>query len=163
MKILEGTARADRMNRREPKPPKAGRVTPRPGLPRGVQREFARLVELLRPMEVLTVSDVAALELLAGASDEYWREHRVCVMQGSTYRTKNAAGSTMYRTRPEVAIAADAWRRAAGMLQQFGLTPAARTRVEAEEPTPARRAGSMDERKTEPGVLTGPSRFFRRD
>ena len=40
----------------------------------------------------------------------------------------------MRRVRPEQAIAADAWRRAASMLAQFGMTPAARPKVEAMPP-----------------------------
>jgi len=164
MKALEGTLRRDRTNLREPKPPKAALVVPRRGLPLGVRREFGRLVELLAPMACLTVSDVAMLELTAAAVDEYYRARVVIAGRGSlTYRTKNAAGSTMHRVRPEVAIAADAWRRASAGLQQFGLSPSSRPKVEADErpiPLPQPKATGTDG-KDPARFYRDPERFFR--
>jgi len=161
MKVLEGTARADRMNRREPKVPAVRELAPRHGFSLAARREFRRLIRLLGPMLVCGAGDVVALELLAEALVEYRRAAGVLGRQGTTYKARTQAGAVLHRARPEHAIAADAWRRAAGMLQQFGLTPAARPRVEAEEPTPERLAGFMNQRKTEPAVRTGPARFWQ--
>jgi P27 family predicted phage terminase small subunit len=53
---------------------------------------------------------------------------------GFTYTTITQAGDKMVRPYPQVAIAQNAWRRVSDMLKQLGLTPSARTGVEAIKP-----------------------------
>jgi P27 family predicted phage terminase small subunit len=135
VKALRGTLRADRLNLREPQP-KAG--TPRPSrtLPPDVRREYDRLARRLAPMRVLSAADGLALELGALALAECWRLDGVLRGQGATYETTTPQGSTLVRQRPEVVLLADAWRRAASMLREFGLTPSSRGKVEV-VPDPA--------------------------
>lgn len=83
-------------------------------------------------------SDAPALELLAGALEEYHRlqawmasEDEKGLIRGPTYATVTESGSVMYRKRPEAELASDAWKRAAAMLAKFGLTAVDRTRVPA--------------------------------
>jgi phage terminase small subunit len=109
---------------------------------------------LLAPLGVLTVVDGLGLELGALALAECWRHEAVIREKGATYETTTPAGSTMIRPRPEVALAADAWRRASSMLQQFGLTPVSRARVEARPPD------APDSKWL--GLLTDPISAFRR-
>jgi P27 family predicted phage terminase small subunit len=103
-------------------------------LPAPVRATYRRLVRILDPLRVVTVADGLALELAAAALVEHDVNARVILEQGSTYAATTEAGAVMHRARPEQAIAADAWRRAAAMLQQFGLTPVSRSKVEARPP-----------------------------
>ena len=129
VKALKGTLRGDRVNAREPRP-KIGAPRPSRELALDVRREFDKLVRRLAPLRVLAQVDGLALELCASALAQCWRYEAVLREKGSVYETTTPAGSTMIRQRPEVVLAADAWRRASAMLQQFGLTPASRGRVE---------------------------------
>ena len=137
LKQLRGTLRRDRTNVREPKP--LVRIPPcRRSLPASVRAMYRRLSRILAPLRVVTVADGLALELASSVLVEYETNARVVLEQGSTYEATTAAGAVMHRARPEQAIAADAWRRAATMLQQFGLTPSSRSKVEVLEPVQPR-------------------------
>ena len=138
LKILRGTFRKDRQNLSEPTPA-AGAPAPRPGMGRQVRVWYLRLAAIVDPPRIATAADGIALELCASAIAEYHAARAVLARQGATYTTKTPTGSTMVRARPEVAIAADAWRRAAAMLRDFGLSPASRPRVNA---VPAPREGN---------------------
>jgi len=129
IKRLRGTLRRDRTNLREPRP-LVGAPPCRRSLPAAVKAMYRRLVRILGPLDVVTRADGVALELTASALVEYETNARVVLDQGSTYEARTEAGATMHRARPEQAIAADAWRRAAVMLQQFGLTPVSRSKVD---------------------------------
>ena len=129
LKRLRGTLRRDRTNPREPKP--LVRIPPcRRSLPASVRAMYRRLGRILAPLRVVTVADGLALELAASALVEHEGAARVILEQGATYPARTEAGAVMHRARPEQAIAADAWRRAAVMLQQFGLTPVSRSKVD---------------------------------
>lgn len=134
-KILKGTLRSDRVNRREPKPP-LGFPRARRDLPELALREYARLRAVLRYLRVVTVADGLALELCAQALAEYRAAGDVLLRDGQSYECRTQAGAIMRRARPEQAIAAEAWRRAAHMLEQFGLTPTSRGKVESDTPWP---------------------------
>lgn len=130
VKALRGTLRSDRVNRREPKPP-LGFPRARRDLPELVLREYAGLRVALRHLRVVSMADRIALELCAQALAEYRAAGVVLLRDGQSYECKTQAGAIMRRARPEQAIAAEAWRRAAHMLEQFGLTPASRGKVES--------------------------------
>ena len=84
-------------------------------------------------MDVLTLADRKALELLVSAYAE-WRDCRDTVrLEGAFFDSHTAAGSPTIKAHPAVAAAADAWRRVRSMLVEFGLTPAARSKVSAAE------------------------------
>jgi P27 family predicted phage terminase small subunit len=91
------------------------------------------LAPMLDRMGVLTLADGFALERLCECYAEI-REHQTTLaLLGSTYDTKSVAGEPMTRARPEVAMRSDADRRFAAYLAQFGLTPAARTKVKVSD------------------------------
>jgi P27 family predicted phage terminase small subunit len=130
LKRVEGTRRADRLNNREPRPPR-GVPTLRRGAPAAVRREHAYLVNLLALMPgVATPADAVALELAAYALAEHHAAAAVVLREGATYQCQTQAGAVMYRSRPEVSVAADAWRRAHAALQTLGLSPASRPKIE---------------------------------
>ena len=134
MKALAGTLRPDRVNAREPHP-KVGTSRPRPGMQPAVRVMYLYLVRLLRRMPgVMCVTDVVQVELAASALVEYRTAQAVVLEKGATYEATTEAGATMHRARPEVAIAADAWRRAHNALQCLGLSPTSRPKVEGIAP-----------------------------
>jgi P27 family predicted phage terminase small subunit len=142
LKLLENTFRKDRAPKREPRP-KAGL----PGCPtwldaRG-RAKWRQLVPLLDGMRVLTKGDGDVLALACDAFARY-RDARDAVREhGSTYESPTPAGGTIVRPRPEVQMADVAWRQYVQALIQFGLTPAARSRVTAEAPADSDPAGSF--------------------
>jgi len=133
VKLLKGSYRKDRENAREPKPA-VGAPPARRGMAADVRTWYRRLVTVLDPLRVATAADGIALELCASALVEHFAARAVITRDGATYTTVTPAGSTMTRARPEVAIAAEAWRRGAAMLRDFGLSPASRPRVNAAPP-----------------------------
>ena len=130
MRVINGNPGKRALPTNEPKP-RAGL----PPCPKGVsalaRKMWTRIGDELDRMGVMTHADGPALELLVDAYAE-WRQARDVVEDlGATYESETEHGSIV-RARPEVAIAADAWRRCKAMLVEFGATPAARTKVEGE-------------------------------
>ena len=77
---------------------------------------------------VLTDGDRRVLELACEALAQHRAATVALTSFGLTYTTEGDSG-TVVRARPEVAIADAAGRRAFRILADFGLTPAARTKV----------------------------------
>jgi len=123
---------------------KSGVIEPRlsvsmPPMPRwldGVGKwAFNEIGTQLVKMRVVTTADKKALELLADTYSEYRRARAAILEKGSTYTSKNIkTGIEKRYVRPEVNIAKGARADIIRLLKQFGLTPAARTRVSMVEP-----------------------------
>jgi P27 family predicted phage terminase small subunit len=133
LKILEGNRSKRPLNRREPVPP-AGKVAPPAWLlARGrdswAMKAWRRLAPRLQAMGVLTTVDTEALGLLCDTLALYLETSEVVAEKGATYRARSTTGRVIIKTRPEVAIAADAYKRVKSMMAEFGLTPSARSRV----------------------------------
>lgn len=134
LKVIQGTFKKSRENLNEPNPP-AGIPEPRKELSKRTREEYYRLAEDLNKMGVLTEVDGIALELCADALAEYWTATEVIDKLGACIECVNKNGGTYMVKRPEVTQAADAWRRAMVMLQQFGLTPSSRGKVSVNKET----------------------------
>ncbi len=93
--------------------------------------EWGRLVAVCLNSRVLTVADRGIVEAAAQAYSTFIRATRAVNQHGLIYETENTTGGKVLKARPEVAIASDAWRRYRAAICELGLTPAARTRVEA--------------------------------
>lgn len=145
LKITRGTAQPVRMNPFEPKLPVEQPPAP-DWLGELAQTTFLDIAQKTAAMRVLAAKDGLALELLADAYGEYRQARETVIKNGSTYdvydfiQYKNSKGDISFKkqlkavkTRPEVAIAANAWRRVATMLAEFGLTPAANSKVSSIE------------------------------
>ncbi len=104
--------------------------------------EWDRIVKLTTATRVLTVADGPILEMTALAYAEY-RIAQKATAKSLTYKVKTAAGSFIVKPRPEVPMAADAWRRYVNGLTHFGLTPATRAKVHVTKP--AAPASPLDE------------------
>jgi P27 family predicted phage terminase small subunit len=131
MKVLKGTARPDRVNKKEPK-----LSVERPLVPKWLSEQakdsYRELSEILVGMAVLTKADRTALEMLCDAYGEYRQARAYIQEHGLTYETTGKDGTTMYRAYPQVAIASDAYKRIRSMMTEFGLTPASRSKVAAQ-------------------------------
>lgn len=90
---------------------------------------WTELKPVLEKIRVVTEADAKALELLCDAYSEYRACREVVKREGATYALKTKKGEAMHRVRPEVAQGQDAWKRVRAMLAEFGLTPAARSKV----------------------------------
>lgn len=133
LKKLQGNPGKRELNAREPQAPRGVPACPEFLTERG-RRGWASLAPTLDEMGVLTMADATALSLLCDAWAEYLDAREVVNGEGMTYATRTegkdgADGSVMYRKRPEVEIAQDAWRRVMKALAEFGLTPSSRSRI----------------------------------
>lgn len=132
LKIVQGNPGKRPLNENEPKPAQDEGKAPSYLTPKA-KAAWRELAVVLGDMRVLTVADRKALEMLCDTYAE-WRELRAVIEEhGHTYETFTAQGDKMIRPRPEVTMAADAWKRASAMLTQFGLTPSSRSKVSAGE------------------------------
>jgi P27 family predicted phage terminase small subunit len=119
------------MNPNEPQPPPSDQKPPAWLKGAKARRAWRALAPVLGRMQILTEADEVAVGLLCDAFAE-WQECRAVIRKhGRTYQTTTQTGDTMIRPRPEVADAADAWRRVKAMLTEYGLTAASRAKVSA--------------------------------
>ena len=109
-----------RENAHEPRPPE-GAPEPWSGLNDDAKAVYGELIETLKPLGVVTVSDGLMLSMLASAIDGYAKCSKVIDEQGMTVMAQNGE-----KTRPE-AVQLHKFResilRIAG---RFGLSPADR-------------------------------------
>lgn len=99
------------------------------GLSADARSVWEELSSLLGAKRVVTKADGAALELLCVALARWRKLERFIAKRGRTYSSETVAGGKVIRPRPEVTMAAEAWREAQKMVIEFGLTPASRTKV----------------------------------
>jgi len=134
LKLLTGNPGKRALPDAEPRPPVAAPVKPPWMTDRIAICAWKELAPLLEGMKIVTEADRKGLELLCDAYAEWRRARAVVQTEGMTYETENSTGGAVIKPRPEVCIASNAWLRVSRMLQEFGLTPAARARVKVEKP-----------------------------
>jgi P27 family predicted phage terminase small subunit len=145
---LRGTARPDRQNPNEPKPPALSVGTEPPSWlrDRRARQYWRELVPMLSTAKMLAQTDTTALVILAKAYGR-WRQYEDFLeANGETYDSKGPAAASppdaeeaparptspsMLRPRPEVAMRDKAEDRLVFLLGKFGMTPSDRTRVAA--------------------------------
>lgn len=128
--LVQGTGRADRHALGDaPEPPKAPTLAAPAHLTDDARAAWETLAPVLDGMGVLSVADAHAFERMVECYAEIRRCQTVLELNGHTYETRTVTNGFMVRARPEVAQLADADRRFKGWLGEFGLTPAARTKV----------------------------------
>jgi P27 family predicted phage terminase small subunit len=93
--------------------------------------KFQQLCGILSGMGVLSPDDTDALAMLSSRLEEIETCSKVIDDIGRTYATTNRDGEKMFRPRPEVGMKNEAMRHAQSLLCEFGLTPAARSKVSA--------------------------------
>jgi P27 family predicted phage terminase small subunit len=133
LRLVDGNRGKRPLPKAEPKPKRGA-----PPIPPHVKsdpvaaEEWKRLAALTGApsIGVLTVSDGPILEATVLAYSTF-RLASAALEKSLTYTCPTKNGGTMVRSRPEVFIAADAWRRYVVGLTHFGLSPATRSKVSA--------------------------------
>lgn len=137
IKILEGNPGKRPLNAREPVPERKAPTCPK-WLDKEAKKEWKRLAPKLERMGVLTEVDMAAF---AGYCQAYsrWRENEQFISEhGSLVRTP----SGYWMQVPQVSMAQQYMKQMEKFAEQFGLTPASRSRLIADS---AEAPGQKDE------------------
>ena len=127
IKMLEGNPGKRPMNESEPKPLKKAPSCPK-WLEPEAKREWRRLAKQMESIGILTDVDMAAF---AGYCQAYarWKEAEEFITQhGTIVRTP----SGYWQQVPQVSIAQTYLTVMSKFAEQFGLTPAARSRIVAD-------------------------------
>ncbi|PLP87625.1 phage terminase small subunit P27 family [Pseudomonas sp. FFUP_PS_473] len=129
LKLVRGNPGKRPINKKEPLPAKRIPSTPAHLTDEG-QVAWGRLTVLLDRMGVLTEADGFALERLCDCYSEILALRELVDANGRTYETTSTQGELVIKANPAVAMLADADRRFKSYLVEFGLTPAARSKVQ---------------------------------
>jgi P27 family predicted phage terminase small subunit len=136
LKVVAGNPGKRAINKKEPKP--AREIPSCPAyLSDTAKVAWGRLSVLLDRMGVLTEADGVALERLCDCYAEILECRALIEEQGRTYSSIRGVGDddspieqVLMKANPAVAMLADADRRFKSYLVEFGLTPAARSKVQ---------------------------------
>ncbi|ECF2367701.1 phage terminase small subunit P27 family [Salmonella enterica subsp. enterica serovar Mountpleasant] len=127
LKVVAGNPGKREINENEPLP--AREIPPVPEhLTDWGKVAWGKLTELLDDMEVITIADGLALERLCDVYADILQLRNTIAVEGRTY-TVQTDGGFLIKANPAVAMLADADRRFKSYLVEFGLTPAARSKV----------------------------------
>lgn len=136
LKLVQGNPGKRAINKKEPNPRKEIPSCPAHLTDAG-KVAWGRLCALLDRMGVLTEADAFALERLCDCYTEILECRELIASQGRTYTSIRGIGDedspieqVLMKANPAVAMLADADRRFKGYLVEFGLTPAARSKVQ---------------------------------
>jgi len=131
LKVVTGNPGKRKINDKEPTP---AREIPSPPehLSDWGKVAWGKLTVLLDGMGILTVADTLALERLCDLYATILRLRQQIDIEGNTYTTKTQMGDFLIKGHPAVGQLADVDRRFKSYLVEFGLTPAARTKVKVD-------------------------------
>lgn len=130
LKIIAGTLRPHRENPDEPTPTGDWPETPA-WLSTAAAAIFLDTCGRMAKLGTLSGEFSDAIAAYASCQAEVIEATAVLEDLGRTYQTTTATGDTMFRPRPEVAMRADAMRRATVLRADLGLGPASKSRVSA--------------------------------
>lgn len=126
LRIIEGNRSKRPLPKDEPQP-----QVGRPQYPRWLiseaRSEWKRIVPELMRLGLLTLIDRAALAGYCQAYARWQQAERILTKEGLTFVGDNGD----IKQRPEVAIAQKSLQQVKAFCQEFGLTPASRTRISA--------------------------------
>lgn len=131
LKLIAGTEKQCRVNEDEPRPPVEIPPVP-PQFGAKARSAWDRVAPILVRMGVLTAMDALALEQMCETYAVIRHCQAVLLEYGDLTYESGKDGACMRRAHPEVAILADADRRFRAYLNDFGMTPASRSKVKAE-------------------------------
>ncbi len=130
LKLVSGNPGKRAINKKEPKPKREI-----PSCPAYLSSEskvaWGRLSVLLDRMGVLTEADSAALERLCDCYSDILICRQSLIADGWTYKTVDALGNTLIKGNPAATQLRAADAQFKSYLIEFGLTPAARSKVHA--------------------------------
>jgi P27 family predicted phage terminase small subunit len=140
LKLLQGTFRKDRAPKREPKPPAGDRPPSPPSyLGKVARAEWARLAKRLHGVGLLTEVDRSKFAMYCQAYARWQEAEQVITEQGMTFMTDKG----YVCQRPEVSISNKQCEIARKIGGEFGLDPAARSRIDVPEPAPPKDAAAQ--------------------
>jgi len=126
-KIIAGNPGRRPLNSAEPKPEPCS-AQPPTHLSNTAKDTWEKLTVLLNRMSVLTIADTFALERLCDIYAEILRYRALIERKGETFEVHSQNG-VLIKANPAVSMLSDADKRFKSYLVEFGLTPAARTKV----------------------------------
>jgi len=126
LKTVQGTDRPDRANPNEPTASSMLPVAPDYLSPRAVEK-FLQLTAILDGMGVASRDDNDALAMLSGLLIEIEEDAILLESVGAFYMPSEESG--IIRAHPAVSRLSANRQRAQALLGEFGLTPAARSKV----------------------------------
>lgn len=132
LKIVTGNPGKRALNKREPKPRREIPACPA-HLSDVSKVAWRRVAEMLDRIGVLTECDSLALERLCDCYAEILACRELIDRDGRTYKTVTAQGDTLIKGNPAVSQLRAADAQFKSYLVEFGLTPAARSKVRTEE------------------------------
>lgn len=130
LKLLEGTFRPDRAAANEPMPAPGIPRCPK-SLDRDGKRAWDAVVPELQKLGLLTIIDGAVLEGYAQAYSKAVKADRAIKKHGLIVKTPWGL-----QTNPAVAVSRNEWAAVRKFAAEFGLTPSARSRINAQPPAP---------------------------
>ena len=126
LKLLHGTARKHRINPREPKP-KVGEMLPPEHLSPLAREHWITVEEQLRSAGILTTLDRPALEVLCEVYARWCLANEEIKKTGILIRGESGG----FVKSPYLFVSSKSFDQMLKMLTEFGMTPSARTRVNA--------------------------------
>lgn len=124
MKELEGNPGRHPLNEREPKPEKKAPRCPK-WLEEEGKKEWKRLAKQMEEIGILTEVDMAAFASYCQAYARWKEAEEFITQHGTIVRTP----SGYWQTVPQVSIAQTYLKIMNKIAEQFGLTPASRSRI----------------------------------
>ena len=133
LKLVTGNPGKRAVNKKEPKPEAKAPACPSHLDAKG-KATWKKLCALLGGMGVLTEADGLALERLVDCYSDILECRKLIERDGRTYTTLDQNSNTLIKNNPAVNQLRAADSQFKSYLVEFGLTPAARTKVNVDLP-----------------------------
>ena len=141
LKIAQGNPGKRKLNTAEPQPPAVEKAPPPPALlGQHGKREWRRLAPILLAMGVLSEADLTALLAYCKAYERWYDAEQHLRREGTVLRGREGG---RYQN-PYLAVSNRAFDQMQKLGPEFGLTPSARSRIEAAQKSPKREKARED-------------------
>ena len=128
IKLLRGTQRKSRVNKRQPKP--ADELPKAPSwLPKGAFEFFGYYTARLEAIGLGSSTHTEALAQLSLAAYQVAQHAATLERDGYQFETKTTTGAFTIKPHPAAAQLSDSQRRVIALTTEFGLTPASQGKV----------------------------------
>lgn len=132
LRLVKGNPGKRAINKKEPKPRRQIPRCPAHLDPSG-KRAWKNLVKLLDGMTVLTEADGLALARICDCYTDILECRKLIKRDGRTYKTFDQNGNELIKNNPAVSQLRAADAQLKSYLVEFGLTPAARTKLKVDD------------------------------
>jgi P27 family predicted phage terminase small subunit len=129
LKLIKGNPGKKALNLNEPELP-AGIPEPPVELCSRARKEWVVFANIIDSMGVMTIGDGHALARMCEIYAELIRVEQYLRDEGCVVESVTRDGGILYRARPEVGIRSDCETKFKAYLQEFGLTPSSRTKIQ---------------------------------